>query len=88
MAAEWAGLVSSQAKPVELYSQKAMTSVKAKAGNSLSSHQVPRDWTHIGQSFPRPSKALDFLGHDGIFVNECGNNAFCSFESLGDFQLG
>ncbi|GFY18460.1 hypothetical protein TNCV_2396881 [Trichonephila clavipes] len=40
--------------------------------------QQPRDQTHRGQSFPRLSKALGFLGHGNIFVNECGNNSLCS----------
>ncbi|GFW47999.1 hypothetical protein TNCV_2401861 [Trichonephila clavipes] len=43
MAADWVGVVSSHAKPVEVYSQKVMSGSQAKAGNSLSSHQVPRE---------------------------------------------
>ncbi|GFT34460.1 hypothetical protein TNCV_4124521 [Trichonephila clavipes] len=33
------------------------------------------------------SKALRLLGHDGIFVNEWGNNALRSSEGQGDFRL-
>ncbi|GFU36319.1 uncharacterized protein TNCV_559541 [Trichonephila clavipes] len=37
MDAEWAGLVSSQAKLVDIFSQKVMSGGEAKAGNSLGS---------------------------------------------------
>ncbi|GFU86290.1 hypothetical protein TNCV_369461 [Trichonephila clavipes] len=60
MATERAGLVICQAKPVEVCSQKIMSS--GQVGNSFGSLQVPRDWTPSGQSFPWLSKALSFLG--------------------------
>ncbi|GFS62160.1 zinc finger FYVE domain-containing protein 26 [Trichonephila clavipes] len=87
MAAEWAVLVSSQAKPVEVYTQKVMSGGLAKADNSLNSLQVPQDWTHSGQSFLWLFKTLGFLGHGSIFISECGNNALCSSEGQGDFRL-
>ncbi|GFU41154.1 hypothetical protein TNCV_3899661 [Trichonephila clavipes] len=80
MAAEWSGLVSSSAKPVEVYSQKVMSSNYAKAGPK-------RDWTYFGQSFSWLSKTLRFLGHGSIFVNVCEDNALCSSEGQGDFRL-
>ncbi|GFX47602.1 hypothetical protein TNCV_3016211 [Trichonephila clavipes] len=58
---------------------------RAKAGNSLGSLQVPRDWVHSGQSFSWLSKTLRFLG--SIFVNVCGDDALCSSEGQGDLQL-
>ncbi|GFV51887.1 hypothetical protein TNCV_1322401 [Trichonephila clavipes] len=33
------------------------------------------------QSFPWLTKAVEFWGHGSMFVNECGNNTLCSFES-------
>ncbi|GFY20775.1 uncharacterized protein TNCV_1120091 [Trichonephila clavipes] len=50
MAAEWAGVVSNHDKLVEVYSQKVISGSLAKAGNSLGSLQVPRNWAHSGQS--------------------------------------
>ncbi|GFS97483.1 hypothetical protein TNCV_4262671 [Trichonephila clavipes] len=80
-------LVSSHAKPVEVCSQKIMAGGYAKAGNRFGSLHLSRDWTHTGQSFPWLSKSLGVLGHDIIFVNVCGNNAFCSSECQGGFQF-
>ncbi|GFW65122.1 transposable element Tcb1 transposase [Trichonephila clavipes] len=68
MDAEWACLVSSQAKPVDVYSQNVMPGGYVKVGNSPSSLQVPWDWAHSGQSFPWLSKALGVLGYGSIFV--------------------
>ncbi|GFW61339.1 uncharacterized protein TNCV_4136571 [Trichonephila clavipes] len=42
MDAEWVGLVSSQVKPVEVYSLKVISGGWMKVGNSLGSLQVPR----------------------------------------------
>ncbi|GFW13369.1 hypothetical protein TNCV_4283971 [Trichonephila clavipes] len=58
------------------------------SSNSHGSLQVTRDWTHNDQSFQWLFKALGLLGHDSIFVNECGNNALCFSESQGDFRVG
>ncbi|GFY31376.1 hypothetical protein TNCV_4989351 [Trichonephila clavipes] len=51
MAAEWADLVSSQAKLVEVYSQKVMSGGFTKEDNSLDSLKMPRGCAHSGQ-FP------------------------------------
>ncbi|GFV30624.1 hypothetical protein TNCV_2231541 [Trichonephila clavipes] len=40
MVAEWAGLVRSQAKPVEVYSQEVMSDGQVKVGKTLGSFQV------------------------------------------------
>ncbi|GFW79232.1 hypothetical protein TNCV_2476391 [Trichonephila clavipes] len=60
MAADWADLVSSHAKLVEVYSQKVISGSKTKVGNTLGSLQVPWDETHSGYSFPGRSKTVRF----------------------------
>ncbi|GFV63917.1 hypothetical protein TNCV_3787901 [Trichonephila clavipes] len=88
MAAEWAGLVSSHAKPASggilLESHFRWLGER---GNSLGSLQVPWNRTHRGQGFSWFSKALGFLGNGSIFVNVCGYNVLCSSEGQGDFHL-
>ncbi|GFV44055.1 hypothetical protein TNCV_3571761 [Trichonephila clavipes] len=80
MSVEWAGLVSSHAKPLEVYSPKVMFCSLAKVGNSLDSLQVHRDWAHGDQSFPYLPKTFRFLGHDSIFVIARGADFLCSSE--------
>ncbi|GFV49988.1 transposable element Tc1 transposase [Trichonephila clavipes] len=49
MTTERVGLVSSQTKQGEVYSQKVMSGGKSKAGSSFGSLQMPWDRTHNGQ---------------------------------------
>ncbi|GFS56389.1 hypothetical protein TNCV_4388611 [Trichonephila clavipes] len=60
MAAEWAVLVSSLAKSVEIYSRKSHFRQLDESGQQFGSLQVPRDRAHSGQSFPWLSKTLRF----------------------------
>ncbi|GFT69349.1 hypothetical protein TNCV_2142641 [Trichonephila clavipes] len=83
MAAEWTGLVSSQAKPVEVYSQKVMPGVMRKWATASALSRC----LGIEPTMARVSKDLSFLGHGSIFVNVCGNNTFCCSEGQRDFRL-
>ncbi|GFW83219.1 hypothetical protein TNCV_2508591 [Trichonephila clavipes] len=87
MAAEWADLVSSQAKSMMVYSQEVLFGGKANPVNGLGSLQVPWDRTHRGQDPPKLSKTLDFMCCGSKFVNVCGYHAFCSSEGQGDLRL-
>ncbi|GFT33768.1 hypothetical protein TNCV_4382831 [Trichonephila clavipes] len=89
MAEEWTGLVNSQAKLVEVYSQK------VKSGGYIGeSGQRPRlspSASRLGlqwPEFPWLSNVLGLLVHDSIFINGCKNNSLCFSESQRDFQLG
>ncbi|GFX01895.1 hypothetical protein TNCV_370841 [Trichonephila clavipes] len=84
--AEQRDLASSQAKPMEVYSQNAIFGGLAKVDDSLGSLQVSQDRTYSGHRLPWLSKSLGFLGQDSTFVNVCGCNALCSSESQGVFR--
>ncbi|GFX69069.1 hypothetical protein TNCV_4945691 [Trichonephila clavipes] len=85
MGTERVGLVSSQAKPAEIFSRKVLFDDLAKADNSLDYLQVLWDRTHSGQGFLWLFTALFCYG--GSFVNVCGYNTLCSSEGQGDFRL-
>ncbi|GFW18590.1 hypothetical protein TNCV_1222511 [Trichonephila clavipes] len=52
MATERVGIIKSQAKPVEVYTQEVMSGGWVKADNGFGSVLVPRDKTYSGQGFP------------------------------------
>ncbi|GFT37935.1 transposable element Tcb2 transposase [Trichonephila clavipes] len=71
MVAEWAGLISSHAKPVVMYLPLEVHPSK---------HQLAR----VSHRFP---KLFIFWGQSSIFVNVCGDNALCSSEDQGHVRL-
>ncbi|GFV83832.1 hypothetical protein TNCV_387401 [Trichonephila clavipes] len=88
MVADWAGLVSIHAKPVEVYSQKVMSGSSAKAGaipSALSRYiAIGPTVARVSCGFP---KLFVLLAHGSIFFTVCGVNALCSSEGQGDFRL-
>ncbi|GFY04033.1 hypothetical protein TNCV_1198111 [Trichonephila clavipes] len=87
MAAEWARLVSSQVNPGGGILPKSHVRWLGERGQQPQLSPGASRLDHSSRSFPWLSKALGFLGHGSIFVNECGNNSLCSAESQGDFRL-
>ncbi|GFX48803.1 uncharacterized protein TNCV_3479871 [Trichonephila clavipes] len=87
MATKWTGLVSSHAKPVEVYSQVySEVMYGAKAGNNFGSLQMPwRKWsTRVSHGLPKLFIVWDY---GNIFVNVCRDDALYSSEGQGNFRL-
>ncbi|GFW99022.1 hypothetical protein TNCV_1782411 [Trichonephila clavipes] len=88
MAAEWAGCVSSQTKPVWMYTPKKSSPVVRQKGATASALYI---YLGVGPTSARVSHGFPWLlvvwGHDNIFVKECGNSALCCSESQGDFRF-
>ncbi|GFT21325.1 hypothetical protein TNCV_3816121 [Trichonephila clavipes] len=87
MAADWAGFVSSQAKPGGDILPKSHVQWLGKSSQQPRLSSLSRDRTHSRLCFSWLSKALGFISHCSTFVSVCGNKALCSFKGQGDFRL-
>ncbi|GFW97833.1 hypothetical protein TNCV_1425961 [Trichonephila clavipes] len=87
MTTEWVGLISSQAKPVEVTSKTSYPVVMQKQALALNLSKCLGIGPTAAKVSPWFSKACGILGPDSIFINEWGNNTLCFSEGQGDFRL-